>query len=54
VNVIVLLNADDADDVEIIQCEFGNRTFETVEAADMWVQKHAECGWVTRIIDLDD
>lgn len=55
-SAIILLDADDAEFVEILQTEdgFENRIFPSVEAADMWLQKNAKIGWCTRIIELDD
>jgi hypothetical protein len=59
VSAIILLHADDASYVEIIQekdsyGESFNRIFDSVNDADMWLQKHAQIGWCTRIIDMDD
>lgn len=55
-SAIILLNMDDADDVEIIQEDDTgwNMVFDNAEAADLWLQENAKVGWCTRIIDLDD
>lgn len=52
---IILINADDPYFIEVLQDDdgFNNLIFDSVEDADMWLQKNAECGWCTRIIDLD-
>jgi hypothetical protein len=55
-SAIILLDAQDAEFVEILQTEdgFGNMVFESVDAADLWLQKNAQMGWITRIINCDD
>ena len=54
-SAIILLNADDADAIEIITGADGfNLVFNSAEDADMWIQENATVGWCTRIIDLDD
>jgi hypothetical protein len=53
-SAIILLEADDAACVEILLDEdCNNMVFESVDAADMWLQKNAHVGWCTRIIDLE-
>ena len=54
-SAIILLDAQDAEFVEILQTEDGfNMVFDSVDAADIWLQKNAQMGWITRIIDCDD
>ena len=55
-SAIILMNADDADLVNILEEDdtLGNMVFPSVEDADMWLQKNARVGWCTRIIGLAD
>jgi len=55
-SVIILIDADDADVVSILQDEeiLANKVFESVDVADMWLQENAKVGWCTRIVDIDD
>jgi hypothetical protein len=54
-SAIILMNADDAECAYIKDDGNGNNlVFDTAEDADAWIQEKARCGWLTRIIDLDN
>ncbi len=51
---IVLMNANDAENAEILQNSVGeNRVFESSDHAVDWVESNAKVGWVTQIIEID-
>lgn len=56
-SAIILLDADCPHTIHVLEdpSAFGeNLVFSSVDAADMWLQKNAQMGWCTRIIDTDD
>jgi hypothetical protein len=56
-SAIILLDADDPFSIHVLEDpeNFGeNLIFPSVDDADLWLQRNAQCGWVTRIIDTDD
>lgn len=56
-SAVILLDADCPHTIHVLEEPDGfgeNMVFESVEAADLWLQKNAQVGWVTRIIDTDD
>lgn len=51
---IVLMNANDAENAEILQNSAGeNRVFKNSDAAWHWVDENARLGWVTKIIEIE-